>query len=159
MPEEVKEGLIRRWSAGDKSFRLNSKTISDATMLAKIIEIDKTKSIALGKDNIKKFEEIFLELGADVLYNITNYLAVNPSESVKSLRRDVLQAIKAVKAADDIEVLNKLQIQLQRIEKLGGFDKIVPSEGIVFVYKGKTYKYTGAFAPVNQLLGLFRYSR
>ena len=70
-----------------------------------------------------------------------------------------MQAIKAVKAADDIEVLNKLQIQLQRIEKLGGFDKIVPSEGIVFVYKGKTYKYTGAFAPVNQLLGLFRYAR
>jgi hypothetical protein len=159
LPEEVKEGLTRRWSAGDKSFRLNSTTISDATMLAKIIEIDKTKSIALGKDNIKKFEEIFLELGADVLYNITNYLAVNPSESVKSLRRDVLRAIEAVKASDDIEVLNKLQIQLQRIEKLGGFDKIVPSEGIVFVYKGKTYKYTGAFAPINALMGIIRYDR
>jgi hypothetical protein len=49
--------------------------------------------VALGKKNIKKFEEIFLELGADVMRNITNYLAVNPADSVKSLRKDVAQAI------------------------------------------------------------------
>ena len=156
---EVKEGLTRRWALGDKSFRLNKKTIPDIAVLAKAIDIDKTQSVALGKRNIKQFEEIFLELGADVMRNITNYLAVNPDDSVKSLRKDVTQAIKAVKDSNDLEALNKLQIQLQRIERLGGFDKIVPSEGIVFIYKGKTYKYTGAFAPVNQLLGLFRYSR
>jgi len=156
---EVKEGLTRRWALGDKSFRLNKKTIPDIAVLAKAIDIDKTQSVALGKKNIKQFEEIFLELGADVMRNITNYLAVNPDDSVKSLRKDVTQAIKAVKDSNDLEALNKLQIQLQRIERLGGFEKIVPSEGIVFIYKGKTYKYTGAFAPVNQLLGLFRYSR
>jgi hypothetical protein len=38
---------------------------------------------------------------------------------------------------------------------LGGFDKIVPNEGIVFVYGGNTYKLTGAFAPLNQILGIF----
>jgi len=48
---------------------------------------------------------------------------------------------------------------LKRIEAAGGFKKLVPTEGIVFVYKGKTYKLTGLFAPVNQLLGLTRYSR
>ena len=26
---------------------------------------------------------------------------------------------------------------------------VVPSEGITFVFKGKLYKYTGAFAPPN----------
>ena len=34
-------------------------------------------------------------------------------------------------------------------------DKIVPNEGIVFVYAGNTYKLTGAFAPLNQILGIF----
>ena len=34
---------------------------------------------------------------------------------------------------------------------------IVPSEGIVFKYKGNTYKFTGAFAPVNQILGLLNF--
>jgi hypothetical protein len=42
---------------------------------------------------------------------------------------------------------------------LGGFDKIVPNEGIVFVYGGNTYKLTGAFAPLNQILGIFKYGR
>ena len=34
---------------------------------------------------------------------------------------------------------------------------IVPSEGIVFKYNGKTYKFTGAFAPVNQITGLISF--
>ena len=38
---------------------------------------------------------------------------------------------------------------------LGGVDKIVPNEGIVFVYKENTYKLTGTFAPLNQILGIF----
>jgi len=49
-------------------------------------------------------------------------------------------------------------ISLGRAEQcknsIGGLKKIVPVEGIVFKYKGKTYKFTGAFAPVNQILGL-----
>ncbi len=32
------------------------------------------------------------------------------------------------------------------------YDKIVPNEGIVFVYGGNTYKLTGAFAPLNQII-------
>ncbi len=42
---------------------------------------------------------------------------------------------------------------------MGGFDAIVPIEGVVFVFKGKTYKLTGAFAPVNQILGTLKYAR
>ena len=40
---------------------------------------------------------------------------------------------------------------------IGGTRAIVPSEGIVFKYKGKTYKFTGAFAPVNQITGLMSF--
>ena len=37
---------------------------------------------------------------------------------------------------------------------MGGFSTIVPTEGLVFVYKGNTYKLTGAFAPINQITGM-----
>ena len=30
-------------------------------------------------------------------------------------------------------------------------------KGLVFKYKGKTYKFTGAFAPVNQIVGLLNF--
>ena len=53
--------------------------------------------------------------------------------------------------------MNKLKAQLEKLEAIGGMDAIVPSEGIVFKYKGKTYKFTGAFAPVNQISGLINF--
>ena len=49
---------------------------------------------------------------------------------------------------------NKLKTQMDRLNAIGGLESIVPSEGIVFKYKGKTYKFTGAFAPINQITGL-----
>ena len=53
----------------------------------------------------------------------------------------------------------KLEYELLRLQKLGGFEAIVPSEGVVFVYGGHTYKLTGAFAPINQILGVLKYTR
>ena len=78
-------------------------------------------------------------------------------DSVKELRKDVKDEITQIENSTDLEVLNNLKHQLKRIEDIGGFDKLVPSEGIVFVYNGKTYKLTGLFAPVNQLIGLTKY--
>jgi hypothetical protein len=47
-----------------------------------------------------------------------------------------------------------LKQQLDKLNTIGGTKAIVPSEGLVFKYKGKTYKFTGAFAPINQITGL-----
>ena len=44
--------------------------------------------------------------------------------------------------------------QLNKLNSIGGMKSIVPSEGLVFIYKGKTYKLTGAFAPINQITGM-----
>ena len=63
-------------------------------------------------------------------------------------------AIADVKAGGDLKKLNTLKLQLDKLNTIGGVDSIVPSEGIVFKYKGKTYKFTGAFAPINQITGL-----
>ena len=45
------------------------------------------------------------------------------------------------------------------VMKYGGFEKLVPNEGLVFFYKGNTYKLTGTFAPLNQILGIFKFGR
>ena len=39
-----------------------------------------------------------------------------------------------------IEVINKMKDNLNKIKQIGGFKSILPSEGIVFRYKGKIYK-------------------
>ena len=153
--EEEKDALVRRWASFKKDYPL--RKIADETTRQAVITYDKQDFKGQNKQNVYKFEKIFLELGVDVLSNVDNYLAVNPKESVKELRKDIQNVIKQIKNSKDLDVLKKLEYQLKRIQDIGGFDKLVPSEGIVFTYKGKTYKLTGLFAPVNQLLGLTKY--
>ena len=153
--EEEKDALVRRWASFKKDFPL--RKIIDKETSAKVIEYDKQDFKQVNKQNVYQFEKIFLELGVDVLANIDGFLAANPNESVQELRKDVQNVQKQIEDSGDLDVLKKLEYQLKRIEDIGGFDKLVPSEGIVFIYKGKTYKLTGLFAPVNQLLGLTKY--
>jgi len=54
----------------------------------------------------------------------------------------------------DMEKLNK---NLARLNAIGGSKSIAPSEGVVFQYKGGTYKLTGTFAPINQIMGIMRF--
>jgi len=101
-----------------------------------------------------KFEEIFLGVGAEVLSFMSSVLAANPDKAVRDMKKELDNTIKAVQKSGDPKKIEKLRLELERLARLGGKEKIVPNEGIVFVYKGNTYKLTGAFAPLNQILGL-----
>ena len=59
-------------------------------------------------------------------------------------------------APSKISILTK---QMAKIYAAGGFENIVPSEGLVFMYKNKVYKLTGLFAPINQITGLLKFGR
>jgi len=120
---------------------------------------DKKDFKAYQKQNIEPFESIFLKLGAVVLKNIKNYLAVSPDKAVRQIKKDLMSLIKDLQTSDNPDTLKKLETQLKKIERMGGFDTIVPIEGIVFTYGGNTYKLTGSFAPVNQILGVLKYAR
>ncbi len=152
-----KIGLIKRWAFGDKGFRISQ--IQDAKIKAWADKTDKQDQQKIMKDNIMKFEEIFLGVGADVLSFMESVLTANPSDATKQLRKELGNAIKQIKASGNPQQIEKLKIELSRLNGIGGFDKIVPNEGIVFVYGGNTYKLTGAFAPLNQILGIFKYGR
>ena len=150
---QEKIGLVKRWAFGDKGFRI--ATISDEKIRTWADGVDKKDQAKIAKENLMKFEEIFLGVGADVLSFMQSVLTANPAEATKQMLTRLNQTIADVKKAGDPKKVEKLKLELQRLEALGGFDKIVPNEGIVFVYNGNTYKLTGAFAPLNQILGLF----
>ena len=65
------------------------------------------------------------------------------------------QTIKDVKKSGDVKNINKLKLELRRLNAIGGIDKLVPNEGIVFLYNGHTMKLSGSFASLNQILGIF----
>ena len=150
---QQKIGLVKRWAFGDKSFRIAE--ITDDKLRAWADTIDKQDQQKIGKQNLMRFEEIFLGVGADVLSFMDSVLTANPDSAKRQMVARLQSTISQVKASGDPKKIEKLKLELERLNALGGFEKIVPNEGIVFVYGGNTYKLTGAFAPLNQILGIF----
>ena len=121
------------------------------------LDFDKQNHTKQVKENMKPFETLFFEVGAEILKNVRGYMAVNPNKAVQNIRKKLSSAISKVRSGGDLKKLNTLKLQLDKLNTIGGVDSIVPSEGIVFKYNGKTYKFTGAFAPVNQITGLINF--
>ena len=149
----TKEALIRRWAFGDKSFRLNTISNKEAQQWA--MEHDKVNVVKQQKDNIKPFEEIFLGVGADVLEFVGSVLTVHPEKAIRAMKQKFASVASQVRSGGNPAQIQKLKSELERLNQLGGIEKIVANEGLVFVYNGKTYKLTGTFAPLNQILGIF----
>ena len=159
--DELIDQLVNRWSFNDKSNSIVKikKQIDNSEFLEWVNMFDKKDFKKYQKENIQPFESIFLKLGAEIMKNASNFLAANPAKVVQEIRNDIAQVVRDLKSTQDISKMSLLKTQLDKIKRLGGFEKIVPIEGIVFVYGGQTFKLTGAFAPINQILGTLKYSR
>lgn len=161
LTQDVKEGLLLRWAYGDKQtldLRAIGKLV-DKNQHAAIKKFDKEDVKKKYKENIRPFEDLFLELGSIILKNASNFVAANPSEEMQRLHKHFREEAAKIKKGGDINQIKKVETELARLERIGGIESVVPSEGLVFTYKGKTYKLTGTFAPFNQLLGIIKYGR
>ena len=114
---------------------------------------------------IDPLKTLFLKLGVELNKNISNLLTLNPSQAVQEIRQGIEEVTRDIEATGDLSLMDKLQHELKMINKLGGLDNIVPSEGLTFTYtpdgesEPRIYKFTGIFAPVNQILGSLKFSR
>ena len=154
LDNKTKMGLVKRWAFYDKGFRLDSKNITDNKTLDWAKKTDKIDQAKIAKENTRKFEDIFLGVGAEVLSFMSSALTVNPDKALRDMQKRLDQTIKDVKKSGDPKKIEKLKMELERLNAVGGRNKIVPNEGIVFAYKGYTMKLTGTFASLNQILGL-----
>jgi len=160
LPESVFIKLVKRWAFFDKSYKL-SQVKKDLKKFPKfldwVLETDKEDHKAIYKENILPWEELFLGLGAEIMLNLSMMLTANPEEGAVSIKNDLESTIKQIRSTGDLSLIEKLEGQLKKLEAIGGFGSIVSSEGITFTYNDKLYKYTGTFAPINQILGLLKY--
>jgi cytidyltransferase-like protein len=151
-----KKGLINRWADGDKSFGV--KGFEQPVQQEWFRDFETNKLQAAQKQMIKPIESVFLNAGAQSLKRVTNFLAANNPGAADDLRKETLQSIKGIKDSKDVDKIAKLQTELERLNNIG-MNNIVPSEGVVFQYNGKPYKFTGAFAPINQINGTFKFDK
>ena len=161
LTQDYKEGLLLRWAYDDKK-TLNIRSLDkelgkdQSTLIKKFDKEDVKKK---QKENIRPFEDLFLELGSVILKNASNFVAANPDAEMQRLQKQLKDEAEAVRKSGNVSDIEKVAKELERLERIGGIESIIPTEGIVFVYKGKVMKLTGTFAAVNTLLGIIRYGR
>jgi hypothetical protein len=153
--------LTKRWAFFDKSYKVSNikKDIDNDKFLDWALTFDKKDHKKWVSQNMMPFERLFFELGAEILSNMSGFLAANPDDAVQSIKKEIEKNIKDIRKAKDPKQINLLRQQLEKIQSYGGMDKIVPSEGLTFLYKGELYKITGNFGPINGLLGILKFSR
>jgi hypothetical protein len=138
------------------------ESISKKKYLASAIDQDVVKvffksdvSEKLKNKLIKPIEMIVHDFAVGMLTGVHSALIVSPEEEISRLKNTVAQQISLIKSSSDekaMEVLSK------SLEKLKSVDNITSAiEGITFTHEGNAYKLTGNFAPINQILGLFRF--
>lgn len=114
-------------------------------------------SPAVMKRLIEPIELAIHSFAIEVLRGLHSTLIGNSDEEVARLRQTVAHAVKAIESSGNVQAMD---ILAREMRKLGSVENIASAmEGIVFRYRGNTYKFTASFAPANQILGLFRYGR
>jgi len=156
----VKEALLNRWAFGNKqamNFRDMAKQVDKKGMDA-IKAYDKIAGKKY-KENIRPFEDLFLEFGSVVLKNASNFVAASPDAEMQRLHNQIRTEAEKIKRSGDLSKIERVEMELARLERIGGIESVIPTEGLVFKYNGKIYKLTGTFAAINQLMGIIKYGR
>ena len=156
LSQEAKALLMKRL-LGTKGVTFNQvAALAPKEKRQEIREIIRNQKTLL-KEAIFPIESIVHDFSVEMLRNLQSAFVLNNAKEVKRLRSEVAQAIAAIEQSGNEEALAILQKQMEKLKDVENIG--TASEGFVFSYKGQTYKFTGNFAPMNQLLGLFKYGR
>ena len=156
IPDDVLNGLTMRWGLKNKSAftipkirKIKNEKFKDWALKFNSDKYDRQFDI-----NMQKFENIMLNLGAEILRSMNDLLVVSPNDAAQELRKKLSKAIITLSQSKDIKKLTVFKKYLERLNAIGGVDGIVPSEGIVFTYNDNLYKLTGTFTLMHRILTL-----
>ena len=109
------------------------------------------------KEIIFPLEDIVHDFAVAMLDGLKSRFVLSHKDEVNRIADRLEAAIAEIEGAGDAAKSDKLKDQLGKLKSL---DKISSSmEGFVFAFDGNTYKITGSFAPVNQIMGLLPWEK
>jgi cytidyltransferase-like protein len=105
-------------------------------------------------------EDAIHDFAVAMLENMESAYVLDNAKELDRLKKEVETAIKSIQAYQGPGQEMAHEILAKQLKKIKHLDNITSvAEGFVFEYDGQLYKFTGNFAPVNQILGLFRFGR
>jgi hypothetical protein len=159
IPAQYLDGLAKRIADIDKAYTAANikKDLGDVGTW--FLDLEKTRGKELKREVYAPLESIFLEIGTEMLKNISTALVANPTQAAMDMKKEIDSTIGKIRTDGGESDIAKLEVQLKRLSAVGGLDDIVPSEGITFIFKGKLYKYTGVFAIAHQIRSILAYKK
>jgi len=166
LPANTQEELLRRIMKQPSTIK-KGKNASVTTVLSTIPKedtetismvrqlIDDSKEIL--KTAIDPIEDIVHDFTVEMLRGLESAFILDNEREVDRLKTEVGDAIEAIQQSGNKGAMEILQKQLRKLKDVENVS--TATEGFVFDYDGHTYKFTGNFAPANQILGLFKYGR
>lgn len=115
------------------------------------------KSPAMLRAYIRPIELAINSFAVELLKGLHSSLVNDGEGEVRRLREETSKAIKMIESSGDDKAQHVMKEQLEKLGSLSNISTTV--EGVVFFWKGHAYKFSGSFAAVGQILGLFRYGR
>ena len=109
------------------------------------------------KNAIEPIESTIHQFTVEMLKGLESLFILDNKKETERLRKEVSKAIKAIETSGHEEALEILQKQMSKLKSVENIS--TAAEGFVFDHDGWSYKFTGNFAPINQILGLFKYGR
>ena len=117
--------------------------------------VDQTKDEA-NQYAIAPLEDLVIYAGLLLMKNLVGYISADPKKTSKRLAVELDSAINEISQAKlDDRKLARFKKNLVKLDKWQR--EVMPTEGIVFLYKGKVFKMTWTFGAVNQLVNLLKY--
>lgn len=160
IPEESIEGIANRLGGINKSYSVaKMKKDMGPDLTKEYSDFEKKNAKMIKKKIYAPLENLFLEVGTEMMQHMEAFLSANPTHAGEQMRKEIENTINTIRKNGDVTDVEKLEHELSRVAAVGGLENIVPTEGITFVYKGKVYKYTGIFAPIHQIRSILAYKK
>lgn len=146
----------------------NPKTGNNYAIREIVFDLDKksvepkVKDLVASKDSIlsniiEPIEMAIHDFAVEMLKSLESAFVIDQGKEVERLRKEIETARTKIKRSSNQDAIDILEKQFRKIKELENIS--TASEGFVFDYDGQTYKFTGNFAPINQILGMFKYGR
>ncbi len=111
------------------------------------------------QDAIYPLETIVHHFTVDILKGLKSIFIADNDKEVSRLKEELAEAVRQI-TDQGPEDPDTMEIMQRHLNKIKDFSRITtPVEAVVFDFDGHTYKFAGNFAPINQILGLFRYPK
>ena len=157
LPDNVKEELINYIlmlpsNIGLRAIKqgMNPQEKNEVTSI-----IDGKRSLL--QQAIEPLEMIVHNFTVEILKGLKSIFIADNQKEVQRLKSELSSAVNHITSvgAENPQAMSVMQRHLNKIKD---FSRVTtPIEAVVFDYNGHTYKFAGNFAPINQILGMFRY--